>query len=258
MKPRGIIVLTTLFAVMIRVRSAAAGETERYPTIAYAAPAEQSLISVHATANRTDYVTEASLFSSAATTVRAEGSLIAVWRERVFASLAANMTPDATDGDRVVQRTAVRESTKMALEQFPALDRLVKSLKFEVSTDMFSKSGEKDGRDELPSLPAVPAKLQPVHQDVKDRFFMKTGLRIPVEQGRPVLLSETNAVYGSFTSYVSVRVDGKFDSRIGLRYIVGPVMQVNLERATADAQDPALGGAVRKSASNTLKLICLF
>ncbi len=87
---------------------------------------------------------------------------------------------------------------------------------------------------------------------------MKTGLRIPVEQGRPVLLSETNAVYGSIISYASVRVDNKLDSRLGLRYIVGPLMQVQLERMTADAQDPASGGTVRRSVSNTLKFVCLF
>lgn len=254
MKLKTFLILTTILAVIITGRTAAAADAEGYPVIAYAAPTERSLISMHATAVRLDYRTEARLFSSTASTVRTEEGLIALWRERAFRSLAANMTPDATDGERTVARIAVKESVTIALEQLPTLDRLIKVLKLEVSTDMLGSDEQKDERDE-----ALPAAVAPARrQAVKERFFMKTGLRIPVEKGKPALLSETSAVYGSITSYFTVRLDSRLDSSLGLRYTIDRDMRVQVERTIADAADPASGGTVQRSVSNTVKLVCVF
>jgi hypothetical protein len=258
MKLKTLHILATLMALMIMGRSAAAEDAESYPVIAYAAPAERSLISLHATPDRIVYLTEASLFSSADPTVRTEEGIIAVWRERVFGSLAANMTPDAKDGERMVTRTAVKESMKLALEHLPRLERLIKVLKLEVSTDMLAKGEEENKGDEIQPLPVTPVRGQAVHQAVKARFFMKTGLRIPIEKGKPTLLSETNAVYGSITTYFNVRLDSKLDSSLGLRYTLNRDMQVQVERSIADATDPASGGTERRSVSNSVKLVCLF
>ena len=258
MKLKTLHILATLMTLMIMGRNAAAEEAESHPVMAYIAPAELSLISLHATTDRIVYRTEESLFSSADPTVRTEEGIIAAWRERVFASLAANMTPDVADGERIVARTVVKESMKLAMERLPSLERLIKVLKLEVSTDMLAKSEEENKGDETQPLPATQARGQAVHQAVKERFFMRTGLRIPIEQGKPTLLSETNAGYGSITSYFKVRLDSKLDSSLGLRYTLNRDMQVQVERTTADAVDPASGGTERRSVSNTVKLVCLF
>lgn len=254
MKLRSLLILTTVMAVIVMGRRAAAEDAAHYPVIAYAAPAERSLISMRATPDRLDYRTEASLFSSQTSTVKTDEGLIGQWRERAFRSLAANMTPDATDGERMVARIAVKESVNIALEYLPALDRLIKVLKLEVSTDMLGSDEEKDERDEALPPAAMPAR----NQAVKERFFMKTGLRIPIEKGKPALLSETSAVYGSITSYFTVRLDSKLDSSLGLRYTIDRDMRVQVERTIADAVDPISGGTVQRAVSNTVKLVCVF
>ena len=71
-------------------------------------------------------------------------------------------------------------------------------------------------------------------------------------------MSETNAVYGSITSYFTVRLDSKLDSSLGLLYTLNRDMRVQVERTTADAADPASGGTERRAVSNTVKLVCLF
>ena len=255
MKLKTLILMTTVLAVIITGRRAAAADAESYPVIAYAAPAERSLISLHATADRMIFRTEASLFSSSPTsTVKTEEGILVEWRERVFRSLAANMTPDATDGERMVARIAVKESMNLALEHLPTLERLIKVLKLEVSTDMLARDEKSDEGDETLPVAAPPVR----RQAVKARFFMRTGLRIPVEKGKPALLSETSAVYGSITSYFNVRLDSKLDSSLGLRYMRNRDMRVQVERTTADAVDPISGVTVQRSVSNTVKLVCLF
>jgi hypothetical protein len=254
MKLKTLLIITTVLAVIIMGRRAAAENAESYPVIAYATPDERSLISMHATADRMDYRAEASLFSGSTSTDKTEEGIIVVWRERVFRSLAANWTPDAQDGERMVARIAVRESMNLALEHLPRLDRLIKVLKLEVSTDMLAKGEEKD--EDGAALPGAATPVQ--RQAVKERCFMRTGLRIPIEKGKPALLSETNAVYGSITSYFNVRLDSKLDSSLGLRYTLNRDMRVQVERTIADAADPAAGGTVRRSVSNTVKLVCVF
>lgn len=254
MKLKTFLIITIIMAVIITGRRAATADAESYPVIAYAAPAERSLISTHATADRIVYCTKASLFSNPTSTVKTEEGLIGQWRERVFGSLAVSMTPDVRDGERMVARVAVKESMNLALQHLPGLERLIKVLKLEVSTDMLGRDEKKDEGDE-----ALPSAASPVRrQAVKARFFMKTGLRIPVEQGKPRLQSETNAVYGSITSYFNVRLDGKLDSSLGLLYTLNRNMRVQVERTTADAVDPASGWAGRRSVSNTVKLVCVF
>jgi len=258
MKLRTLPIAAILMAAITLGRSATAGQAENHPVTTYAAPAELSLVSLYATTDRITYRTEESLFSRLDPTVRTEEGIIAVWRARVFASLAANMTPDATNGERMVERIAMKESMKMALERLPQLERLIKMLKLEVSTEMLAKEEEQDEQDEARILSMTPKGGQAVHQAVKERLFVKTGLRIPIAQGKPTLLSETTAVYGSVTSYFNVRLDGKFDSRLGVRYTLSRDMQVQVERTIADAADPASGGTVRRSASNSIKLVCVF
>jgi hypothetical protein len=255
MKLRTLLILMSVMAVILTGRRAAAEDAARYPVIAYAAPAERSLISLHATRDRLDYRAEARLFSSTTSTVKSEEGLIGQWRERAFRSLAANMTPDATDGERMVARIAVKESVNIALEHLPTLDRLIKVLKLEVSTDMLgSDDEEKDERDDALPAAAAPAS----NKVVKERFFMKTGLRIPIEKGTPALLSETSAVYGSIASYFTVRLDSRLDSSLGLRYTIDRDMRVQVERSIADAADPISGGTVQRAVSNTVKLVCVF
>jgi len=254
MKLKTLLIITTILAVIIAGRRAAAADAESYPVIAYAATTERSLISMHATPVRLDYRTEASLFSSTTSTAKSEEGLIVQWRERVFGSLAASMTPEVRDGEHMVARIAVKESVNLALVHLPSLERLIKVLKLEVSTDMFGSDEKKDEGDDV--LPSAAAPVR--RQVVKARFFMRTGLRIPVEQGKPALLSETNAVYGSITSYFNVRLDSKLDSSLGLLYTLNRDTRVQVERTTADTADPASGGTERRSVSNTVKLVCLF
>jgi hypothetical protein len=259
MNLKTLLIMTILMALVLVGQRAAAEEAESYAVMAYAVPSERSLVSMHVTKDKMDYRTEASLFSSPSSSVgTTEKGIIVEWRERVFAALAENMTPDVTDGERMVARIAMRESVKLALEHLPRLEHLIRVLKLEVSTDMLDREKEEDEGGEEIVIPATPAHPQAVHRAVKDRFFMRTGLRIPIEKGRPALLSETSAVYRNVTSYFKVRLDGKFQSTLGLRYTLRPDMQVLVERTTADAVEPATGATVRRTASNVIKLMCVF
>jgi hypothetical protein len=254
MELKTFIIMTTVLAVIIMDRTAAAENAESYPVIAYAAPAERSFISLHATADRMVYRSEASLFSSPISTVKTEEGIIVEWRERVFRSIAANMTPDVEDGERMAARIAMKESVNLALQHLPRLERLIKVLKLEVSTDMLARDENAAEEDEALPIAATPVQ----RQAVKERFFMRTGLRMPIEKGKPALLSETSAVYGSITSYFKVRLESRLDSSLGLLYTLNRDMRVQVERTIAGAVDPDSGGTERRSVSNTVKLVCLF
>jgi hypothetical protein len=264
MKLRTFLILTTFGAAMLLGRSAAAAEqADGYPVLAYAAPADRSFIAARAAAARRLFSADPDLYSGPTSTVKTEEGLLVEWRERVFESLQEQITPlgpeEAQAGGqdaqmRMVARIAMKESVKLVLKRMPRIEQLVRALKLEVSTDMLSSGKDSEG----PAAGPVAASAPPHRPAEKERFFMKTGLRVPVESGKLGLLSETNAVYGCMTSFYTIRLDNRLEYSLGLRYALDRDVQLEIERRTVDVSDPSPAGTAGRSVSNLVRLVLVF
>jgi len=264
MKLKTLLIVMTTIAALTNSQSAAAGEhapseqTIANQQLAYVAPSDRSYLSIQARASRITYSDDPNLFSGTTISDRTEIGLIENWRERVFSSLRkADLSPrgpetvaaqDQSAEMRVVAKIAMKETMRFAMDRLPEIDRLVKALKFEVSTDMIAKENEEATADATSILTS--AARRPV---VRDRFFMKTGLRIPIDSGKPALLSETDAVYGNVTSFFNLRIDSRVDSTMGMRYAVSEYVRLQVER-----QDGHTSDAGNRTITNLVKLVCTF
>jgi len=199
----------------------------------------------------------------------AETGIIALWRDRMDKAviLAPRTYPSEQAADRLqsmdernelanegraVSKIAFRETLKIAQEQFPELDRLIKVLKLEVSTELISDVGATSGI-EMRKAPVQQVTLQ---KPVETRFFMKTGLRIPVENGKVNLLSETTAVYGNISSYVRVQVGGRGDSRLGVIYAMNHDMHLQIEHQLN--RSAGSGQTMNAATLDVVQLMCVF
>lgn len=289
MKLRSFIIGVTVATALAAVQDMAAGETipyspngqkivsrpqaDRYQQIAYVAPADRSLIAMNAPVSRRIFSADPNLYSETKPSGRSEAGIIEGWRERVFRILGSYVIPrrpdpvndnrlksieelaDQDNERRIITRVALKETLKLAHERLPEIDRLVNALKFEVSTDMISpeRSGaeaadEKTGKVSVARLPVV-----------KDRFFLRTGLRVPIESGKLGFVSETGASYGNLSSFFKVRLDGRFDSGIGLKYVLGRNLSLQVERQVSHAAEPATSGRTNtRSISNMIQVVSAF
>ncbi len=244
--------------------------------LAYADPAARSRIALKALAADRSFRPEPDLFTeSAPSGSSADAGIIGVWSERVFESLGSAVLPrpvDAVDMDglksrgeldaeagelRTVTRVAMKETVKIALEHLPELDRIVKALRFEVSTDMLAGEEKTDG--ETGPAPDAAGSAAPRRSERDERFLLRTGLRVPIEGGRIGLLSETEAVYGKISSFLRMRFDGSFDSGMGLAYDFGSGAQIQVERQVVhEADRSGNSGVDGRSVSNVVRLVYAF
>jgi hypothetical protein len=121
----------------------------------------------------------------------------------------------------------------------PEIDRVVRALKLEVTTDMLVHQDEEQAN----SLPEKEDSHAPVSRLIpaRERFFLKTGLRIPVQSGKLGLLSETFASYGDVSSFFKVRLDGRFDSDLGIIYAIEKDVRLQVERQIVHGSGAAAG-----------------
>jgi hypothetical protein len=201
-----------------------------------------------------------------------EVGVIGDWRERMYKIVIVYSRPvqpdqvsdyrrqsmseieERTSEGRRVTKAVLKETLKFAQERLPEIDRLVKILRFDVSTDMVSEIEE--ASSEEPKTPGPRMARQTV---AENRFFMKTGLRMPVDGGKMNLLSETEASYGSVSSYFRVQLSGRYDSRLGLVYTLSRDMHVQVERQVNHSADAVVNERTKlKENMNLVQLVCAF
>jgi len=84
-------------------------------------------------------------------------------------------------------------------------------------------------------------------------------LRVPVESGKLGVTSETEARYGKMTSFFKVYLDGQYDNSLGLKYVLGKDIHLQVERQVAHTTDFVTSDtANEKSSLNLVQLVCKF
>jgi hypothetical protein len=241
------------------------------------APADSSLIALNAFYAQSQFLPEPNLSSELKKTGPVETGIIEGWRERIFNSLQSHYGPiqqdpandsrllnnselDAqADEKNAVARLVLKETLQYTQERVPEIDRLVKALKFEFSTENADK--EDAAIQDRPDDKTAGEKRVGKKKNVDERLFVKTGLRIPIESGKLALVSETEARYHKLTSFITVRLDGQYDNSMGVTYILGKDIQLRAERQVAHTTttDTASQEAVNTTSSlNLVQLVCKF
>jgi hypothetical protein len=244
----------------------------RYLQIAYAAPEERPLIELNARAARMKFTGDPNLYVEMKQPDHTDDGVIEGWRDRVFKTLELHARPHRFDPlydgrmystteldeqaneERMVTRIILKETLRYAQERLPEIDELIKAMRLEVSTDMISRQS-----DEAAAMDPNTGAARPVHHAVEDRFFLKTGLRIPVDGGKLGLVSETEATYGNLSSFLKVRLDGRFDGSAGLIYVLNRDLRVQVEQhvthaAVLDARETTK----TRSSLGLVQLVCTF
>ena len=241
--------------------------------IAYAAPADKSIIELNAIATRKKFSSDQNLYSHTKQTAPLEAGIIDEWRERVYKSLGMHSGPRRFDLvhdsklrsnndfdeqvrlNRMVSRIVLRETLRFTQERLPEIDKLVKVLKFEVSTDMITHQVIETEINDISTKKTAVGHIQAVEK----RLYLKTGLRLPIDRGRLSLVSETEARYGNVSSFFSIYLDGQFDNSMGLTYVLGNDIQFKFERQIAHSTDPITSERMNsRSSLNLVQLVCSF
>jgi hypothetical protein len=248
-------------------------QADRYQQIAYAAPADTSIVELYASLARKKFSSDPNLYSEIKRNDRSETKLIEEWRERVFKAVGTYSLPQQPDllndsrlqsnneieeqanANRMATRMVLKETLTFTQERLPEIDKLIRLLRFEVSTDSVSEKNVGTEIDENKNDEARTARNTPV----KEGFLLKTGLRVPVESGKLGVTSETEARYGKMTSFFKVYLDGQYDNSLGLKYVLGKDIHLQVERQVAHTTDFVTSDtANEKSSLNLVQLVCKF
>lgn len=141
------------------------------------------------------------------------------------------------------------------------IDRLVKAMKYEVSSD---KTGSEDASAEVSDIKTGDHKItdkkageaHPAgHAVVNDKVILKKGSRVRIDSGKLGLVSETEARYGKASYFYKVNLDNQGDNSLGFRYVLGGDIYIQVERDFNRTMDPT---ATDKPSSNLIQLGCRF
>ena len=248
-------------------------QTDHYPQVAYAAPADRSIIELYALVARKKFTADPNLYSEIKQTDRPEAGIIEDWREQVFKVFEMHAGPRRSDlvndnrlqsnneldeqanESRMATRIVLKETLKFTQERLPEIDRLVKALRVEVSTDMVSRENAEAQINDKQSGEARAAH----HTVVKDTLLLKTGLRVPVESGKLGVVSETEARFGNMSSFFKVYLDGQYDNSAGIRYTLARDIHLQVERQVTHTTDLVMSNKTNaKSNLNLIQLVCKF
>jgi hypothetical protein len=222
------------------------------------APSNNSSLELNALYGRTKLMTDQDLNSNKKQSDHSDpGVVIEEWRDRVFKTLSvyfgsyqqnlvndsrlsSNNDPDnqANDG-KIVTKLVLNETLKFTREHMPEIDRLVKALKIEVSSDRTYREDAGavagDNKADHKTGEARADKNNPV---AKDKLFVKTGLRVRVESGKLGLESETEARYGNVSYFYKVNLDNRNDNSLGFTYVFGKAVSLQVERDFTRTMNP--------------------
>ena len=233
----------------------------------------QEMATRETAAAKLKFMADTELYSKTRSTDRSEAGIIENWRDRVFETFATHISPrqsdlvndnrlqnnneleEQADANRMATRIVLKETLQFTRERLPEIDKLIKALRFEVSTDMISsENAEEESHDKKTG------EARAAHTAiVKDRLFVKTGLLIPVESGKLVVASETEARYGKMTSFFKIYLDGRYDNNVGLKYVLGKDIHLQVERQVAHTTDLVTSDTANvKSSLDLVQLVCKF
>lgn len=201
------------------------------------------------------------------------------WREQMFKKISEYFGPlqqdplqisrMLTDDEldkranerRTVMRLVLKETVKFSKERVVEIDRLVKALKYEVSSD---KTAGQDSGPEANDIKTGDNKITdkktgdaPSARNavVNDKGVIKTGLRVRIDSGKLGLVSETEARYGKASYFYKLNLDNQGDNSLGFRYILGRNIYLQVERDFNHTMDPA---ALDRPSTNLIQLGCRF
>jgi hypothetical protein len=260
-------------AGMIEKTNNPQSEADHFMQVAYVASLDKSILEVTAIAARKKFTSEPTLYTELKQSNNLAGGLIDEWRVQVYKILSTYSIPrqanivndyrlqsnneldEQTDTNRTLTKIILKETVKFTQERLPEIDRLIKALRFEVSTDMISKEiREVEANDQKTDGPK-----KEHHPFVKDKLFAKTGFHVPVESGKFRLVSETEARYGNMSSFFKIYLDGQLDNSLGLIYDFNRATQLQIQRHDTHGADPRTSEKrSAKSNLNLIQLVCRF
>ena len=152
---------------------------------------------------------------------------------------------DSRDG-KIVMKLVLKETLKFSKERVVWFDGLVKALKYEVSSDKSggdSAGGIHDGVAGDNKSSGQKGRARPAgNAAVKDRFTVKTGVRVRMDGGKPGLVSESEAGYGKASYFYKVNLDNRGGNSLGFRYVLGRNIHIQVERDFFRTLSPAANG----------------
>ena len=165
---------------------------------------------------------------------------------RVSGLLADDELDKQADDGRTVMKLILKEILKFTKERVVDIDRLVKAMKYEVSSD---KTGSEDAGAEARDIKTGDHKItdkkggeeaHPAgHAVVNDKVILKKGSRVRIDSGKLGLVSETEARYGKASYFYKVNLDNQGDNSLGFRYVLGRDIYIQVERDFNQTMDPA-------------------
>lgn len=225
------------------------------------------------------FMSEPGLISETKQTDGSEHGAIEDWREQMFKTISMYFGPlqedpvrvnrlltddeidkQADDG-RIVMKLVLKETLKFTKGRVVEIDRLVKALKYEVSSD---KTGSEDAGAEVSDIKTGDNKItdkkageaHPARNAVvNDKLILKTGLRVRIDSGKLGVVSETEARYGKASYFYKVNLDNQGDNSLGFRYVLGGDIYIQVERDFNRTMDPTTKD---KPNANLIQLGCRF
>jgi hypothetical protein len=241
--------------------------------------ANSSPIELKALYGGAGFMPEPDLISYITQTDGSERGVVEEWRERMFNTINMYFGPRQqypaqgnrllTNGEldtranegRIVMKLVLKETLKFSKERVVEIDRLVKALKYEISSD---KTGSEDAGAETSDSKTgdnkisdkKSGKIHPARNAVgNDKVILKTGIRVRVDSGKLGLVSESEARYGNASYFYKVNLDNQGDNSLGFRYVLGRDIYLQVERDFNRTMDPT---AKDKPSVNLVQLGCRF
>ena len=166
-----------------------------------------------------------------------------------------NEFKEQLNANRVVLKIVLKETLRFTQEQLPEIDMLVRTLKYEISTDMAPSNVDTTEAHTI-NVSQTPVRN---HSAVNERLFLKARLRLPIEVSRLSLVTDVEARYGNMSSFFSIHLDSHFNNAIGLVYDFNNDIQLRIERQTTQAMNAAASDRSNERISvNLIHLVCNF
>lgn len=233
-------------------------------TLAYADTTTDAIVERNALDAALKFAANPDLYASdAGQTGPPESDPVAVWRDRVFKSLSMYLGLRLQDGmntsrlisnteleeqaneRRMAMKIVLKETVKYTRERLPGIDNLINSLKFEVS----NRPSAENAGSEAEQKQAGGRHAAKRNDVPKERLFLKTGLRLPVEGGKISLVSESEARYGNAASFIKINLDGQYDRSVGMTYAFGRDLRLEVVSQDTHKTDPLTGDTAQARAS---------
>ena len=162
---------------------------------------------------------------------------------------------------RIVMKLVLKETLKFSKERVVEIDKLVKALKYEVSSDT---AGEDNAGAEANNIETGKNKINDKKQGetrpagnapANNKLILKTGVRVRIDSGKLGLVAETEARYGKGSYFYRVNLDSQSDNSLGFRYVLGGDIYIQVERDFNRTMDPTTKD---KPNANLIQLGCRF